>query len=273
MKLIADAGSTKVEWALMSPDGAVQTFESPGLNALLLSPDELREAFARALADVDCAAIASVAYYGAGCIGPEVAAKVSTALPVAPEANVEVHSDLLGAARALYGRSSGLAAIMGTGSNTGLYDGSRITANMPPLGFILGDEGSGAALGRELLRLVYRFNLERTAFEEWLGMDYAAVLERVYRRPAANAFLASLVPFIAEHRAECREVTAEVFGLFMSRIAQFYGPSAGALRICGGLAEAFAPEIARAARAHGISVTRTLNRPMPGLIEYHSTNP
>lgn len=267
MKLIADAGSTKVEWALVGPDGAVHTFESPGVNALMLSDEELRRAYSSALRGIDGARVSETFYYGAGCVSRSVCEKVAAGLPV--KGNVKVGSDLLGAARALYGTDSGLAGIIGTGSNTGLYDGNTIGENMPPLGFILGDEGSGAAMGRELLIQVYRFNVMRTTFESWLGMGYAEVLERVYRRPGANAFLASLVPFVACRRDECAQIIERTFTPLMRQISGYYGAKARELRLTGGVAEAFKEELRAIGAAHGVEVTRVKRRPMEGLIEYH----
>lgn len=266
MKLIADAGSTKVEWVVLASNGTVQaTMETRGVNALMLTPDELRSEFTglQNLAD-----FSRIYYYGAGCVSEAVCAKVSAALPRC--GHVEVHSDLLGAARALYDTESGLAAIVGTGSNTGLYDGERIVANMPPLGYVLGDEGGGASMGRQLLRAVYRSGLLRQEFEQWLGLDYAAVLNRVYAQPGANRFLASLVPFVAANRKVLSDVIQATFAPMMEQLRRYYGPEASSrLRLVGGVAAEFALELRGIACRFGIEITRTLKRPMEGLIEYH----
>ncbi|MBE6305823.1 MAG: ATPase [Bacteroidales bacterium] len=266
MKLIVDAGGTKTEWAIVNSDSAVQIKTCTGVNALLYDVDTMKSTFADALCDVDTSDLTEIYYYGAGCATETVCNKVMQALPKAPV--VQVNSDLLGAARALFGSRKGLAGIMGTGSNTGLYDGTNIIKNMPPLGFILGDEGSGAAMGRELLRKVYRFGLLRNEFEQWLKADYGEVLRKVYREPGANQFLGSLTRFVSEHRRECQEVISNTFTPLFVHIKEYYGLEE--VGFVGGLADTFSSEICEIAGLHGITVTKILKRPIPGLIEYHT---
>lgn len=268
MKLIVDAGGTKTEWAIISPDAETRTLESTGVNAALTDAESLRSVFADALREIDLSSVTEIYYYGAGCSTPQICEKVAQALPRTE--TVQVCSDLLGAARALLGSNRGLAGILGTGSNTGLYDGQTIVANMPPLGFILGDEGSGTAMGRELLRNVYRFGLLRTEFESWLGGDYGDVLNRVYRQPGANQFLASLTRFVGEHRNECSEVINATFQPFFARISEYYRTDISEAAFVGGLADSFSNEIRQIAQSHGITITKIMKRPLPGLIEYHT---
>lgn len=269
MKLIVDAGSTKTEWGIIRSEAQPQILESVGVNALLADARSLSATFANALHGIDMSDLTEIHYYGAGCATAEVCEKVSHALPRASV--VQVNSDLLGAARALFGNEAGLAGILGTGSNTGIYDGTEITRNMPPLGFILGDEGSGASMGRELLRRVYRFGLLRTEFEEWLGGDYGTVLGKVYREPGANQFLASLTRFIGEHKEECQGVIKATFEPFFAGIREYYGKDkVKQAAFVGGLADSFADEIRQTANACGISISKILKRPMQGLIDYHT---
>lgn len=269
MKLVVDAGSTKIEWAVLQSDGSTHTFESPGVNALMLSEEQLCDTFGEALHNIYNKNITAIYYYGAGCATAETCNKVLRALPQVPV--IEVHSDLLGAARALFGSNPGLAGIIGTGSNTGLYDGTSIKANMSPLGYILGDEGSGTAMGRELLRKVYRYGFMRQEFETWLGGDYNDVLQRIYRQPGANAFLASLTRFVTEHRTKCNAVITDTFNPLFTRLREFYGPQVKDVAFVGGLAHAFDKEITDTAQSFGFNVTKILNRPMTGLVEYHKT--
>lgn len=265
MFIIADAGSTKVHWAAVETDSAVTTFETPGVNALMMSEDQLREVFAASLGDLTPDA---VYYYGAGCVSPEVCYKVASAFPKG--IYVEVASDMLGAARALFGRRPGLALIMGTGSNSALYDGRQLTENMPPMGFILGDEGSGAAFGKRMVRMAFRTGRLRPELERFLGMDYAQVLEQVYRRPGANAFLASIVPFILEHQEHLGDlIDAELDSLF-GALSDYYKLTQR-IRIVGGVAKALAPRVIAAAAQHGFTVDDIQQRPMPGLISYHTS--
>lgn len=264
MIIIADAGSTKVHWAAVEPGGQVRMFETPGINALMMGDDDLRQAFGAALAGL---APDEIYYYGAGCVGADVCARVAAAFPAG--AYVEVASDMLGAARALYGRQPGLALIMGTGSNSALYNGRDLTVNMPPMGFILGDEGSGAAFGRRLLRLVFRTGRLRPELERFLGLTYGEILERVYRRPAANAFLASMVPFIIEHQVHLTDlIDAELDSLF-GALGDYYKLDRH-IKIVGGVAKALAPRVIAAAELRGFTVDLIQDRPMAGLIAYHT---
>lgn len=267
MKLIVDSGSTKMHLCLLAPDGSFREFEAPGVNALTVAENTLSDLFR----SLNLPSLQSVTFYGAGVATPEIADKVRRALPPAPQ--VEVCSDLLGAARALLGRQRGVACILGTGSNTGLYNGSEITRNIPPLGFILGDEGSGANLGLNLLRAIYRGTLGpdmRNLFESETGLTYADVLERVYRGPQPNRFLASLVPWIRSHASEfasLNRLVTDAFARFFSEMAGQYGETRIALT--GGVAAAFEPELRRACPP-GLEITEICARPMPGLIKYHS---
>lgn len=265
MIVIADAGSTKVHWAAVDADGAVVTFETPGVNALMMSEEQLREAFIAALGD---RRPEMVYYYGAGCVNSDVCYKVATAFPKG--CCVEVASDMLGAARALFGREPGLALIMGTGSNSALYDGRSLTKNMPPMGFILGDEGSGASFGKRMVRVAFRSGKLRPELENFLGMDYARVLERVYREPGANAFLASIVPFILKHQEHLTDlIDAELDSLF-GALSDYYKLTQH-IRIVGGVAKALAPRVIAAAALRGFTVDAIQERPLPGLIEYHTS--
>lgn len=263
MKLIADAGGTKIEWATITPDGSVSTFETPGVSPIAQGVDEMRSIFPQDLAPTE------IYYYGAGCVSPDVCSKVTAALPHAEK--VEVHTDLLGAARALYGDAPGLVGILGTGSNTGLYDGVGFAANMPPMGYIVGDEGSGTYLGKALLRAIYRGDEKmRREFEAWLGMGYQEIIKRVYSEPRANAFLASLVPFLAEHRDDFPWEIYDSFIEFKLSMVKFY--DRGELRLVGGIAYAFAEELHLVFKDSFIQLDKIEKRPMPGLIQYHLTH-
>lgn len=265
MIAIADAGSTKIDWCFFDEQGVVAEFETPGANALMFAADELRKAFVGIFGDLHPDV---VYYYGAGCATPEICTKVADALCDAPRK--EVASDMLGAARALLGRSAGIAAILGTGSNSAAYDGTRIVSSMPPMGYILGDEGSGAALGRRLLREVYRSGRLRHELEEALQMNYGQILDRVYRQPAANTFLASLTRFIAKNRTDLADVISEEFRAFFAALRGFYGEQLTSMSLTGGVAAAFEPELrAEAARAN-IVIDRIERRPINGLIKFHS---
>ncbi len=160
--LIADAGSTKVDWAVLTDNGEILArFTTCGINALLVDD----EPHASTMAEAGCGIPSGVSpdeifYYGAGCATPDICKKMQSAIHNNwPEASISVNSDLLGAARSLFGHRKGIACILGTGSNSCLYDGNEITCQIPSLGYILGDEGSGAALGKRLVVDVFKQQL------------------------------------------------------------------------------------------------------------------
>lgn len=271
MILIADAGGTKIEWAFINDNGAVNIVETPGISPIAQSVDEMRSVVEQAIKPATAPTISEIYYYGTGCISPEVCAKIKAALPSAPK--VEVHTDLLGAARALYGDEPGIVGILGTGSNTGLYDGVGFASNMPPMGYIIGDEGSGTYLGKALLRAVYRSYGRpylREEFEAWLGLSYQQIIKKVYSEPRANAFLASLVPFMAKNHRDFRDELIQAFVELKMAMLRYYGE--GEVRFVGGVASAFEHYLQNIFDSPGFNLTKIERRPMPGLIQYHLTH-
>ena len=254
--LIADGGSTKIDWTVVA--GTSQdTFHSPGINPVLWDKDKIEEMLRSGLpreiiSEVDC-----VYFYGAGCLG-EAAEKMRVALlnVVGHDVRVDVESDLLGAARAVFGNEEGIACILGTGSNSGLYDGARITKNIHPLGFILGDEGSGASIGKHFLNALYKGRLPES-------------LRLEYRQPMANKFLASLVGFVSKHRKQCRAVLEEEFDTFIERNILPYGRNQLPVGIVGGVGHEFSEELHQAFSRHGLSLEKVLAKPIGGLVDYH----
>ena len=204
--LIADGGSTKIDWTVVS--GISQkAFRSPGINPVLWDIGKIEQMLQEGLPHEILSDVESVYFYGAGCLGRS-AEKMQEALMrvVAHDAEIEVESDLLGAARALFGNERGIACILGTGSNSALYDGKEIISNIHPLGYILGDEGSGASIGKHFLNALYKGRLPeslRKDFETETGLTYDDVIDHVYRQPMANKFLASLVIFVSKRRKMC----------------------------------------------------------------------
>lgn len=216
----------------------------------------------------------TVRFYGAGCGPqfPEASERMATALREHFRTpHVAVHSDLLGAARALFGRGEGIACIFGTGSNSCHCRAGGIVGNVPPLGYILGDEGSGAALGRNLLNGIFKGHIPlRDELFAATGLDYEGIIRRVYREPAANRFLASLAPFVREHlaRPQVREMVAESFRDFARRNLSRY-PAGLPVACVGGVAAHFAAPLREALAAEGHSVVRIEESPAEGLIRYH----
>lgn len=311
MKLIADSGSTKTDWSLVDESGkVVATCKSQGLNPYHLSEDEILRVLQEEVrtpllvqlsassfcgcTGVDAMDNLSVYFYGSG-VTDAMIPKMETLLRQAFDAS-ETHaaSDMLGAARALSGQESGIAVILGTGSNSCLYDGKRIVKGVPPLGFILGDEGSGTAIGKAFFRLIFRNSQAlslREKFVEWSGMDYAAVIDRIYRQPLANTYLASVSTFVGEQLAELKKnsqedsvefhllsgMVKEVYRDFCNHILAYYAASSGSalssvaqmVGFVGSIAYYFQDYIASALQENGFAMGKVLRSPMEGLVKYH----
>ena len=188
-----------------------------------------------------------------------------------PGAAIGLGSDLLGAARALFGRGEGIACILGTGSNSCHCRGGEIVANVPPLGYVLGDEGSGAVLGRNLVNGIFKGAIPlREEFLRTFALTYAGLIRRVYREPAANRFLASFAPFIRAHLdcAPVREMVVRSFGEFAARNLSGY-PAGLPVAFVGGVAAHFEEPLREAMAAAGREVVRIVCSPAEELWKYH----
>ncbi|MCH5247064.1 MAG: ATPase [Muribaculaceae bacterium] len=277
MILIADSGGTKVDWCLVEGLDVISRIKTPGMNAMMLSEEELAqrvndEVVAELPADAD---IDRVYFYGAGCIGPTID-KVTEALSKNfKKAKVEVASDLLAAARSLCGNHPGIACILGTGSNTCYYDGEKILKNVPALGYILGDEGSGAVLGRLLISDVFKNQLPESLckkFKERYELDIPTVVQRVYREPFANRFLASVTPFLLENIEEPaihRLVLNNFKSFFIRNISQYADFRNHKINVTGSVGWYFKDVLREAADAMDCTLGTVTPSPMEGLLEYH----
>ena len=270
--LIADGGSTKIDWTIVS--GISQkTFRSPGINPVLWDIGKIEQMLQEGLPHEILSDVESVYFYGAGCLGRS-AEKMQEALMrvVAHDAEIEVESDLLGAARALFGNERGIACILGTGSNSALYDGKEIISNIHPLGYILGDEGSGASMGKHFLNALYKGRLPeslRKDFETETGLTYDDVIDHVYRQPMANKFLASLVIFVSKRRKECAELLNEEFDNFIEKDILPYNHCELPVGIVGGVGYEFYEELKEIFLRHRLKLNKVVAKPMENLVDYH----
>ena len=275
--LIADSGSTKTDWCLTEDNGRIlQQIKTGGINPVFLSDKELELEIKELARQVEDIRPEAIHFYGAGCIPTQterVIRALRQAFPAADE--VEVASDMLGAARALCGRRAGIACILGTGSNSCFYDGEHIVANVSPLGFILGDEGSGAVLGKLLVGSLLKNQLTpglKEAFLEQYALTPADIIERVYRRPLPNRFLASLSPFLAAHLddAGVHQLVLDAFRDFLRRNVMQYDWQAHDVHCCGSIAFHYKKILAEAAVSLGIRIGQVIQSPMEGLVRYHT---
>lgn len=268
--LIADSGSTKTSWVYIDGDQR-QEFQTLGINPVRDTEEEIEKAVhpVRRVWRGDL----SVFFYGAGCIPPYSDVVRGVLERCFPQAETHVESDLLGAAHALCQGEEGIACILGTGSNSCLYDGKCIVENVSPLGWILGDEGSGAVLGRLLVGNVLKSQFSPAlcqAFTDETGLTRTDIINKVYRETLPNRFLASLVPFLGRHRdePEIHEFLIGEFRRFLHRnVAQYHRPDLP-VSFVGGIAYSYADELREALRLEGMTLGRIIKRPIDGMVEY-----
>lgn len=283
--LIVDSGSTKTSWCFAflpdtsSADGA-RTVTTEGLNPAVMSAEEVEEKIAKALnhclqsLSISAADVDNVFFYGAGCISGRAGVVSESIQSILVDARIYVADDLLGAARALCGHKAGIACILGTGSNSCLYDGKNIVAHTPALGYVLGDEGSGAVLGRKFLNAVLKQTLPeniRKRFLQESGLDMAEVINRVYRSPAPNRFLASMSKYIHGYldEKEVRDIVVDNFEDFIRNNILAYGDKFRTINVVGSIAYHYKEQLTEAASRNGFQIGKIIKSPIEGLIEYH----
>lgn len=274
MILLADSGSTKTDWCGLKGTDNLRV-QTQGINPYHQKPEViLKVLYKELLPQLPVEPIEAIYFYGAGCT-PQKSKLLHACLVkvFGEQAHIEVESDLLGAARALFGQRPGIACILGTGSNSCFYDGERIAAQTPALGYILGDEGSGAYLGRQLVGDVLKAQLPEhicLAFANETQLTQEEIIQRVYRRPLANRFLAGFTPFLAEYRGEpsVHRLLVDAFDAFIRRNLKPYpdGMPVGAI---GSIAHHFRPELSEALEQAGYRLETVEASPMEGLIRYH----
>ena len=279
MILIADSGSTKTDWVLHDGNAIVIRTTTQGLNPIQQSAEDIYKVISTELNEkIAPDAPVTIYFYGAGCAYETANNRMKKALEdFFVTRDIHIHSDLLAAARALCGHEEGIACILGTGSNSCLFDGEKITDNTPSLGYILGDEGSGAHLGRQLVSDCIKKQLSNDLRQKFLtryNLDIATILERVYHTPLPNRWLASLTPFLFENKEnpEIQSLLKHCFTQFFQRNTMIYRRSWLPIHIIGGVGVHFATEIKETAESLGLSVGNIVESPMTGLIEYHKTN-
>lgn len=279
MILLADSGSTKTDWCLVDQKNSVTKVRTAGINPFFQSSEEIANELATHLVPhLPTTHLDSVYFYGAGCTkekSPIVAEALKKQFEITGAC--EVATDMLAAARGLCGHQPGIACIMGTGSNSCAYDGKDITKNVSPLGFILGDEGSGAVLGRTLVGDVLKNQLPKDiveAFHTEYGLSNADIIDHVYRQKFPNRFLASFVPFLAKHieNKAIFDLVKENFRRFLIRnVKQYQGWEHLPIGFVGSIAYYFQQPLKEALEAEHMTIGKTIQAPMEGLIAYHTT--
>lgn len=297
MILIADSGSTKTDWTLVHSthplldSQVIATFHTQGITPIHQTPADIRSILEKELlssisifprAQLINSGILEgsllqkidIFFYGSGCTPAHVPMMKQLLAEVLTPRSVEVHSDLMAAARALCNREAGIACILGTGANSCLYDGEQIVQNTPALGYILGDEGSGSVLGRMFLNAIFKrpeLADVRDQFLKERKFTQADVIQKVYREPMANRFLATTSLFIHDHLDNplLRQLVVDNFRTFFQRNIVPYGRPDLPVHFVGSMAHHYPDELQEAAKIEGFTVGNTVQSPLEGLITYH----
>ena len=279
MILIADSGSTKASWSLIENGNIRIAFSSEGYNPCYMKKEAITNSLKEQLPeDHDWAQVKEIAFYGAGCYEDKFAIIQEAMRPLFPQANVSVAMDLLGSARALLCHQSGFAAILGTGTNSCLYDGNDITHNVDSLGFMLGDEGSGGYIGKRLISDFIRGYMPeylRQAFFGKYQMTGDDLIDKIYSGEMPNRFCASFTRFISDYGQKDEYLDAvvhEAFTDFFKNIVCGYPSYSDYTFNCvGSIGYVFKDTLIRVADEFGMKTGRIIREPMEGLIEYHSS--
>ena len=277
MLLVADSGSTKADWAFCAPDGQTTRVTSIGVNPNLHSRAEIKTVVQSVCPDdIPEAKVRWVYYYGTGVWDATRAERVGEVLRACyPEAEIEIHHDLLGAARAACGEDPGIACILGTGSNSCLYDGEEVTDNVTNLGWLIGDEGSGVDLGRRLIRAYSYRELppeDREHFEEATGHSRRTIGDGLYGAASANRFLASFSPFLHDSlgRPAIRQLVVDSFTEFLRRhVMKYRGADELPVSFVGSIAFHYREVLREVCSAEGLTCGSITQKPISALERYH----
>ena len=277
IKLIADSGATKAEWCLIGA-GKKKTVFTQGISPYFMNQQQIVELIkAELLPKLKGVKVEEIYYYGTGCAGAANAKIVQKALASTFEkAKIEVTHDLMGAARALCGHDKGIACILGTGSNSCYFNGKKIVKNSPGLGFVLGDEGSGAYLGKKVVQhyLYGTFDEElRSRFDAMFTTTNAEILENVYKKPLPNRYLAGFAKFLAENRGHYMIENIIEDGLndfYFQHLCKYPEVWKMPVHFAGSVAFGFKDVLANLCNSYEFELGRVMKNPMEGLVRYHS---
>jgi N-acetylglucosamine kinase-like BadF-type ATPase len=277
MIVIADSGASKTDWRIILPTEGISSFSTIGLNPYFTSEDkfysELKNSFPKELSPLQ---VRQVFFYGAGCSSAEMANVAAIGLAsFFPSAQIDVQSDVLAAARSVFGVTKGIVVILGTGTNVGFFDGQRVLNYSPSLGYVLGDEGSGAFLGKQLLKMYLYDELPTDlvrSFKTKYDGSLSTILRSVYTNPFPGKYLADFVPFIYEykgHEAIDGIVTGafeEMFEKHIQRIPNFFNFPIG---VVGSVGTLFIEKLTRIVTERGGTIKKAIQYPIEELVRFH----
>ncbi|MCH5229725.1 MAG: ATPase [Muribaculaceae bacterium] len=274
--LVIDAGSSKTDWSVIEETGKIERWKSEGINPLLAPSELISHIIENTVAKINKKQFEAIYYYGAGCLDEKQKNIIQNILKsVLYSDQIHVNSDMLGIAKALYHDGNGIAAILGTGSNTCLFENGKITDKIPSLGFILGDEGSGASLGKRLITYVYKKQLPHEvikSFHREFPFSIEEIIERVYRQPVPSAFLASFAPFIlrnSDNTSISNLILEEFESFFKKNILPYKTGYEVPVSFAGSIAFYFNIFIREVAKNNNIVISNIIKDPMPELEKYY----
>lgn len=280
IQLIADSGATKCEWCAVNNAGKTKTIFSTGISPYFLNTAGIIELLQKELTEeLKNAEVSKVHFYGTGLGNAANVKIVCKALKkLFPDAEVEADTDLLGAARALCGSEKGIACILGTGSNSCYYDGRKIMKNTPSLGYILGDEGSGAYLGKKVIQY-YLYNTFdedlKARFDIMFDTSQMQILETLYKKPFPNRYLAGFATFLSENRGHyiVENILEDCLNDFLVNHLYKYRESwTLPVNFVGSIAFAFKDILQELCNNHKLDLGHVFKNPMEGLVKYHTAS-
>lgn len=277
IQLIADSGATKTTWCLLQ-NNKKKILSTQGLSPYFLKIDQIQQIVGTEVkSKLKGIAPDEIFFYGTGCINPGNEKLVKKALSnLFPQSAIQVTHDLMGAAKALCGDQKGVACILGTGSNSCYYNGKKIVKNSPGLGFVLGDEGSGAYMGKKVVQY-YLYNtfdpdlMDR--FNALFKTNSAEILEAVYKKPLPNRYLASFVQFLVENRGHymVENIIEDSFNdFFFHHVYKYKESWTMPINFVGSVAFGFKDVLNEMCNSYELQLGKVLKNPMDGLIKYHT---
>lgn len=279
MIIIADSGGSKIDWRLLLKNGEVRQAHTPGFNPYYQPMVHLQTVIRESLVPLTTEPVTKIFYYGTGVSSEKNQQLIQSAFAEHfANAQIEIGWDLLAAARALCGHERGIACILGTGSNSCLYDGKQIIDNVANLGWILADEGSGTHLGKQIVSDYFRGNMpEKLAaqFHARFPWSREEVLEKVYQQEKPGAFLASFAKFIFQHLKEpyCYQLVYKSFDQFYTNnVMKYSNYQQTKVHFTGSIAYYFSDVLRQVANDKGIAVKNILEGPIAGLTLYHQSD-
>jgi glucosamine kinase len=277
MIFIADSGSTKADWKILHTSGEVTSQSTRGFNPFIQNSEAIKVGLLKDFADsVERTKAESVFYYGAGCSDDYRNSIVEVALQkIFPNAKITVNHDLLASARAVCGTEAGIACILGTGSNSSLYDGIEIIYNVRNMGFLVGDEGSGSHIGKELLRGYFYREMPKDIlidFNKSFPEGHRGILDRIYDNPKPNVYLASFSKFLSNHKGHpyIQHLVFKSFDEFVKRhVLKYDGCQNLKIHFVGSVAYYFKDILEIVLASYDLEIGNVIKKPINRLVDFH----